>query len=96
MKNPKLGRAKFSPMSQEELNEPTFRPKYISFERLEAEYAIGKGKAYPMIDDGRIKVIRLKEAGRSRGRVLVDVASVEAHLAKLAKEQNPVVEAASK
>ena len=94
IKNSKLGVAKFNPVSQEELNEPTFRPKYISFERLEAEYAIGKGKAYPLINDGRIKVIRLVEPGRSRGRVLVDVASVEAHLAKLAKEQNPVMGAA--
>jgi hypothetical protein len=89
MKHTKHGTAKFSPTSQE-----SYRPKYIDFERLEGEYAIGKGKAYPLINDGSIKVIRLVEPGRSRGRVLVEVASVEAYLAKMYAQQNPPMEVA--
>jgi hypothetical protein len=83
MKKTKLGHARFSPMTREELQSPSFKPKYISFERLEAAYAISKGKAYPLINDGRIKVIRLVEPGRSRGRVLINVDALEKYLQSL-------------
>jgi len=89
MKISKLGAARFSPISQEELQEPVFRPKYFGFDGLERYTGLTKGKAYPIIARGDIKVIRLVEPGKSRGKVLIDVASVDAYLAKLAREQQP-------
>lgn len=85
LKNAKLGRAKFTPMSQEELRQPSpeIKPKYTTFEGLEAGYAITKGRAYPLIKDGRIKVVRLIEPGKSRGKVLILVDSVERYLKSL-------------
>jgi hypothetical protein len=92
-KNAKIRRArgefvnstsKFSPVSPKELQlPPEIAPKYITFERLEAEYSISKGRAYPLIANGRIKVVRLLEPGKSRGKVLILVASVEAYLKSL-------------
>ena len=72
-------------MSQEELRQPSseIKPKYITFERLEAEYGITKGRAYPLIHNGRIKVVRLIEPGLSRGKVLILVDSVERYLKSL-------------
>jgi hypothetical protein len=83
MKTKKLGPAKFGPSQKEVRPEP----KYTNFEGLEAGYGISKGKAYPIIARGDIKIIRLVEPGKSRGKVLIDVASVEAYLARLAAEQ---------
>ena len=84
-KNAKPGRAKFTPMSQEELRQPSseIRPKYITFERLEAEYGITKGRAYPLIANGRIKVVRLIEPGLSRGKELIIVDTLERYLKSL-------------
>jgi hypothetical protein len=87
-KNVKLGAAKFSPRSPEELLQEIV-PKYITFERLEAEYSISKGRAYPLIANGRIKVVRLLEPGKSRGKVLIVVSSVENYLKALETTEVP-------
>jgi len=95
MKNAKLGAAKFRPINQGELaEEPVFRPKYFGFDGLERYSGLTKGKAYPIIARGDIKIIRLVEPGKSRGKVLIEVASVDAYLAKMDAQQNPPVEAA--
>jgi hypothetical protein len=46
------------------------RPKYITLQRLGAEYGISKGKAVRMMEDGRIQAVRVVDEGRSRGKVL--------------------------
>jgi hypothetical protein len=85
LKKPMPRVVRLSPMSAEELRQPSseIKPKYITFERLEAEYGITKGRAYPLIHDGRIKVVRLIEQGRSRGKVLILADTVDRYLKSL-------------
>jgi len=87
MKSRKLGVAKFAPSQKEVRPHHDVEPKYTDFDGLEAGYAISKGKAYPIIARGDIKIVRLIEPGKSRGKVLIDIASVEAYLNRLSAEQ---------
>jgi hypothetical protein len=59
------------------------RPKYITLQRLGAEYGISKGKAVRMLEDGRIQAVRVVDEGRSRGKVLVIAESVDRYLKSL-------------
>jgi hypothetical protein len=61
-------------------------PKYINLHRLRADYGISQSKAQRMIADGRIKVIHLVDAGRSRGKLLVVVESLDRYLKSLEAE----------
>ena len=62
-------------------------PRFIDFHRLLAEYGIPKSKARQLIADGFIQAIHLVNRGRSRGRMLIVVKSIEDYLERISQEQ---------
>jgi hypothetical protein len=83
MKTIKFGRTKFSPVNQTSENLPAIPPKYMDPDRVDAVYSITNGKLYPLIKSGRVKSITLCEPGKSRGKRLVLVSSLEEYLKSL-------------
>jgi hypothetical protein len=84
MKTRKFGRTKFSPLNQASENlPPAIPPKYMDPGRVDDVYGISGGKLYPLINSGRVVSITLCEPGKSRGKRLVLVASLEAYLKSL-------------
>jgi hypothetical protein len=63
-------------------------PKFLRVHDIKAIYGITDTGIYRLISAGLIKTVDVRRPGCSRGVRLVDVASLDAYLAKLAEEQN--------
>jgi hypothetical protein len=66
------------------------QPKFLSVDQVRPIYGLTRGVLYPLIKQGLIKSVCIIDKGpdgkaRSRGKRLIEVASLESYLAGLAK-----------
>lgn len=79
MKKIKFGNVVLGKLSPES----ELKPKYVTFEFVENVYGLTKGRLYPLLKDGRVKSIAVVDPGKSRGKRLINLSSLEDFFAAL-------------
>ena len=66
--------------------------EFVAFpgpDHVEPYSGLRRGKLYSLALEGHIKTVSLREPGRARGRRLIVLSTLKAHLRRLNAEQNP-------
>jgi hypothetical protein len=74
-------------LSAQKQNNPLADLKFLKPVQVPKVYPISRARLYQVLADGSIKSILLRQKHSIRGSRLISVASIEAYLARLAKEQ---------
>jgi hypothetical protein len=74
-------------LSAQKQNNPLADLKFLRPVQVPKVYPISRARLYQLLADGSIKSILLRQKHSIRGSRLISVASIEAYLARLAKEQ---------
>jgi hypothetical protein len=87
MKSQKLPRRFSRTIEEQEIAAPILQPKYLSVDQVRPIYGLTRGVLYPLLKEGQIKSVCVVGKGangllRSRGKRLIEVASLEAYLAR--------------
>ena len=78
-------------LSAQKQNNPLADLKFLRPVQVPKVYPISRARLYQLLADGSIKSILLRQKHSIRGSRLISVASIEAYLARLAKEQKDEV-----
>ncbi|MCE9587253.1 MAG: hypothetical protein K8R57_02940 [Verrucomicrobia bacterium] len=61
-------------------------PEFIEIPSMKPMFAIGRTATFELIKSKRIRSVNLRREGKSKGRRLIEVASVRQYLARLMNE----------
>jgi hypothetical protein len=95
MKSSNVSRKFSRSIEEPDISIPVLAPKYLSVDQVRAVYGITRGVLYALLKDRRVESVCVISrdgdgALRSRGKRLINVASLDAYLGQLAAEQEPL------
>jgi hypothetical protein len=74
-------------LEAQKLYDPSAKPVWAQRKFVAARYGLTRGKVLQMIKYGQVKCINVKSPGAKKGRLLINITSLEAYLNSLPSVQ---------